>query len=382
MFSSNNTYFKLGALFGGAMVSATAVIVIRDVAWYFFDKNTHNQTKTTQICYDWFEHYIPNTDNRQIDYSEGLFDFEKPEMTLEEATTRKYEHIFNQLNLQPGMRLLDAGCGSGVWLEFCQKRGVLATGLTLSPEQAKKCRSKGLDVRVCDYRILNQDFLGKFDAVTALGSSEHVCSSRGSRSGENMARLRTIDTFTNVWSLFNSYLKDNGKLYVTTLTINDVRQSKSLMLDSLKWWVLDKHYGGMYPRWGDIRDKIVPQIGMELTDCQDKTKDYHWSSMVEPRHFGNFKIYWRENTLDKLLNIFTDLLFNPLHFPFHWAYYNMNVWMWHLGGVQNEPLSDEQIKNSPAQLKYFMLSKSKSQDEESSTRPETAVVAMKFSKVV
>jgi len=222
--------FFTGRCLGALFLASAATMLVRDLAWYRFNLPTRNQTRTTKNCYDWFEHYIPKPKTpvevkefENIDYSEGLFDFSKPSMTLQEATLNKYEYIFDQLGLKPGMVLLDAGCGSGVWMDFCRAKGVRAIGLTLSPEQAKVVKAKGLEVEVRDFRVENPAFIGKFDRISALGSTEHVCSSMGAFA-KGAARDRSVKTLTEAWGLFQRYLKPDGKIFVTVLTINDEAQ--------------------------------------------------------------------------------------------------------------------------------------------------------------
>lgn len=349
---SKPMYFT-GRLIGLSFITAAFGILARDIGWYFLNLPTRDQTKTTQRCYDWFEHYLPSTKGESIDYSEGIFDFKKqPPMTLQEATRNKYDYIFNKLELKPGMQLLDAGCGDGVWLDYCRSKGVKAIGLTLSPEQAKAVREKGLDVDVQDYRVENPAFLGKFDRITALGSTEHVCSSMGVFAND-AARKRSIQTLSETWGLLKRYLKPDGKIFITTLTFNEPI-TWSLM-DRFQAYVLDQHYGGYYPRISDIQNKIAPAAGLAVTDVQDQTASYHWSSMVEPKHFGYFKINWGENTYDKVTYIFKSLVKSPLQFPFHWLYQALDTWMWQFGGPQKTPLTDEQVKKAHMRLKYFLL---------------------------
>ena len=58
--------------------------------------------------------------------------------TLEEAQANKHELVANKLDLQPGMRLLDIGCGwGGMVLHAAQHHGVRAVGVTLSRPQAE-----------------------------------------------------------------------------------------------------------------------------------------------------------------------------------------------------------------------------------------------------
>jgi cyclopropane-fatty-acyl-phospholipid synthase len=104
--------------------------------------------------------------------------------TLDDAQEAKYEHICRKLGLQPGMRLLDVGCGwGGMVLHAAREYGVEAVGITLSPPQralaARRVEAAGLggkvEVRVQDYRELGDE---RFDAISSIGMFEHVGSDR------------------------------------------------------------------------------------------------------------------------------------------------------------------------------------------------------------
>ena len=340
------------------------VIGACDIAEYRFDipNPISSQTTRTSRCYDWFEQYLEKNYDRNKDYSEGLFgktdsynEKDYFETNLEAATERKYEYIFNKLDLKPGMKLLDAGCGTGKWMKYVRDRGVDVVGMTLSEEQAKVVREKGLDVRVQDYRVRNTSFLDSFDRITALGSSEHVCSSRGTlKEKGNVAAKRCNQTRIETWKLFNEYLKPSGKLYVTVLIRN--KGKKNSLGDWAQSYVLERHYGGYYSKLDDIVEKVVPETGFTLTDLQDKTRDYHWSSVSDKDHFGHWTIKWNEDMANKVSYIFKGLVTDP-YLPHHWMYYFMDTWMWQFGGYQDTPLTDEQVQNAPIQLKYFMLEK-------------------------
>ncbi|MGH2904199.1 MAG: class I SAM-dependent methyltransferase [Solirubrobacteraceae bacterium] len=106
--------------------------------------------------------------------------YSKGAQTLEQAQLAKLELIAAKLELQPGMRLLDVGCGWGSFaIHAARHHGVSVTGVTLSPSQAELAREKvaqaGLgeqvEIRVADYRELPG---GSFDAIVSIGMSEHV----------------------------------------------------------------------------------------------------------------------------------------------------------------------------------------------------------------
>ena len=99
---------------------------------------------------------------------------------LETAQATKYELVCRKLGLEPGMRLLDVGCGwGGMAIHAAQHHGVHAVGVTLSRRQAEWARravhEAGLDdrveIRVQDYRDVHD---GPFDAVSSIGMFEHV----------------------------------------------------------------------------------------------------------------------------------------------------------------------------------------------------------------
>ena len=100
--------------------------------------------------------------------------------TLEEAQREKFDLVARKLDLKPGQRLLDVGCGwGGMVRHAAQEYGVRALGVTLSAQQASWGKEAidrdGLgdlaEVRHLDYRdVLESDF----DAVSSIGLTEHV----------------------------------------------------------------------------------------------------------------------------------------------------------------------------------------------------------------
>src|SRR5262245_7677503 len=99
----------------------------------------------------------------------------KEAQTLEQAQEAKLDLVCRKLRLEPGMRVLDIGCGWGGAAQFAAERyGVKVTGVTVSRNQAMaaSARCKGLPVKILlqDYRSLT----GRFDRIWSLGMFEHV----------------------------------------------------------------------------------------------------------------------------------------------------------------------------------------------------------------
>jgi cyclopropane-fatty-acyl-phospholipid synthase len=100
--------------------------------------------------------------------------------SLESAQERKLELICRKLDLRPGERLLDIGCGWGsLVMHAVERHGVSALGVTLSEPQAELARRRieaaGLadraEVRVLDYREIEER---PFDKIASVGMYEHV----------------------------------------------------------------------------------------------------------------------------------------------------------------------------------------------------------------
>jgi cyclopropane-fatty-acyl-phospholipid synthase len=100
--------------------------------------------------------------------------------TLEEAQDYKHDLVARKLGLQPGMRLLDVGCGWGGMVRHAAREyGVKALGVTLSAQQAawaqRAIEDAGLsglaEVRHLDYRDVPET---GFDAISSIGLTEHI----------------------------------------------------------------------------------------------------------------------------------------------------------------------------------------------------------------
>lgn len=106
--------------------------------------------------------------------------FESETTSLEDAQWAKHELVCNKLGLEPGMQLLDIGCGWGsMVMHAATVHGVDAVGVTLSEQQATLARERvaaaglesKIEIRILDYRDLGDE---TFDAISSIGMLEHV----------------------------------------------------------------------------------------------------------------------------------------------------------------------------------------------------------------
>ena len=99
--------------------------------------------------------------------------------SLDEAQESKMDLICRKLNLQPGMRVLDIGCGWGGLAAYAARRyGADVVGITVSREQVKlarqRCEGLPVTIELKDYRNMT----GTFDRIVSVGMFEHVGAAR------------------------------------------------------------------------------------------------------------------------------------------------------------------------------------------------------------
>ena len=135
-----------------------------------------------QHHYDVSNSFYSNILGPTMVYSCAIFNTEQS--SLEEAQVEKIDLICRKLDLKPGMKLLDVGCGWGTLIIHAAKEyGVKAVGVTLSKNQvllgqeriSKSNLENQLEIRLQDYREVPED---DFDAISSIGMSEHVGDSK------------------------------------------------------------------------------------------------------------------------------------------------------------------------------------------------------------
>jgi cyclopropane-fatty-acyl-phospholipid synthase len=121
--------------------------------------------------------------------------FRTPHDDLADAQARKHELVSRKLGLEPGMRLLDVGCGWGSMLiHAARHHGIQGVGVTISRAQAelaaKRVAEAGLtelvQIRLQDYRDVDD---GPFDAISSIGMFEHVGRAQMPRYDRNLHAL-------------------------------------------------------------------------------------------------------------------------------------------------------------------------------------------------
>jgi cyclopropane-fatty-acyl-phospholipid synthase len=194
--------------------------------------------------------------------------FTSPDDTLEEAQAHKKAHIARKLALEPGMRVLDIGCGwGGMALTLARDHGARVLGITLSEEQLAVARQRAkeerledrVDFRLADYR----DLTGSFDRIVSVGMFEHV-------------GLPYYDTY---FGKIRDLLTADGVALIHTIGISDAPSGTN------PWIAKYIFPGGYVPSLSEVVASIERQ-GVWMTDIEILRLHYaetlrHWRERFE-----------------------------------------------------------------------------------------------------
>lgn len=189
--------------------------------------------------------------------------FSDPDMSLEDAQIAKKAHIAAKLRLQPGMRVLDIGCGwGGMALTLARDYGVSVVGVTLSREQhavaTQRAKEAGLsdrvDFRLTDYRNLNEHFdrivsVGMFEHVGVPHYREYFRHVRKLMGDDGVALIHTIGRasppgYTNGW--ITKYIFPGGYVPAMSEMMTAVEKEDLYALDVEVWRL---HYAETLKHW-------------------------------------------------------------------------------------------------------------------------------------
>jgi SAM-dependent methyltransferase len=345
----NNLYYAIPIII--------IIFILHEILWYVGHISIFkDESETTENFYSWMNTYCKEvvannrltvesaTSETSSDISESLFD-NKWNISNAESYKIKYDTYFEYLKLEPGMKILDIGCGNGQWLHYCKSRGVDGVGITISSSQAALCKKNGLNVIQGD---VNKGILkkinGKFDAVSAIGPVEHFSSVSSSEETWN----KTLQTYyDDVMNLIDTNSK--SKRYLNSYMTTNAKYSK---YRTLEWYyhayLLCSSYGYGCYNSDDNMDKIYStrnlQKGIEskIIEKRDYTEDYRWIVVRNKNSWGyvNYKFETGEQVLRFIQDVFTDAGW--------WArflYGASDSWLWQFGGTS--PVPNPEVTDTP-----------------------------------
>lgn len=185
---------------------------------------------------------------------------------LDAAQEAKLELVCRKLQLEPGMRVLDIGCGWGSFMGYAAEHyGVSCVGVTISQEQAdwakKRYAHLPLEFRLQDYREIHE----QFDRIVSIGMFEHV----GRKNHRTYAKVA------------HRCLKDDGLFLLHTIGKNERHSIPD------PW--IDKYIfpNGDLPSIGQIGDAVDGLFVVE--DLHNFGADYDKTLMA---WHANFNAAW------------------------------------------------------------------------------------------
>tara|TARA_Y100000590_G_scaffold445440_1_gene577579 strand:- start:2267 stop:3463 length:1197 start_codon:yes stop_codon:yes gene_type:complete len=193
-------------------------------------------------------------DKKHRQYSCAYFTNENE--SLEDAQQNKINHIIKKLNLKPGHKVLDIGCGwGGMAFEIARQSQCEVTGISLSENQIKYCNNKAKELNMdnqvrfelCDYRSVKD----KFDRIVSVGAFEHF--------GKKFYK-----TFFNK---IKNIMTDDGICLLHTIGSVD---SPGPIQPFIQKYIFP---GGIIPSLSDMIEPIE-KTGLVLSDCETLIHHY------------------------------------------------------------------------------------------------------------
>ncbi|MFO7725032.1 MAG: cyclopropane fatty acyl phospholipid synthase [Oceanipulchritudo sp.] len=230
--------------------------------------------------------------------------------TLEEAQRDKMELVCRKLCLEPGMTILDIGCGWGSFCKYAaETHGAKVVGLTISKEQAEKardlCSGLPVEIKLQDYRT----FSGRFDRIVSIGMFEHVGpknyatfmeQARSCLEPEGLFLLHTIGSnisYTNSRSWITRYIFPNG--HIPSLAQVGTSTERRFVVEDLHNFGVNYDYtlmsweANFRKSWDDIKgqssrynDRFYRMWRFYLLSCAGAFRARHlqlWQFVLSPR---------------------------------------------------------------------------------------------------
>ena len=209
--------------------------------------------------------------------------FERDDMTLEEAQLAKIDLSLGKLGLQPGMTLLDVGCGWGATLRRAIERyDVNVIGLTLSKNQAAHAQKSldELDSPRSKQVLLEgwEQFHEPVDRIVSIGAFEHF----------------GFDRYDPFFTMAHGVLPHNGVMLLHTIiqASDDEIKQRGLPLTMkivrfVKFIMEEIFPGGRLPKVARVEEHAT-KAGFNVTQVQSLRFHYartldHWATALASR---------------------------------------------------------------------------------------------------
>lgn len=242
-------------------------------------KNTRPNDENVQAHYDisneFFALFVDPTRTYSCAY------FEREGMTLQEAQVAKIDLALDKLGLQPGMTLLDIGCGWGSTMKRAiEKYDVNVVGLTISKNQHAYCQQllDQIDTNRSHRVLLNDwcEFTEPVDRIITIEALEHF----------------GFDRYDDFFKLVYEALPDDGVMLLHSITGLHVKQviARGIpltmgMAKFMRFIVTDIFPGGRLPTIETVEEHAA-KVGFKVTRIQSMQADFaktldFWAEALE-----------------------------------------------------------------------------------------------------
>lgn len=242
------------------------------VHWVFHDNNRRGSRRNILAHYDLGNDFYKLWLDGSMSYSAALFEGNL-DRSLSEAQSAKYDRMLDQLEIKPGQRLLEIGCGWGELAIRAARRGLHVTGITLSDAQlawaTERVQREGLadriDLSICDYR----DVQGQFDHIISIEMFEAV----------------GLRHWPGYFSVVRDRLKPGGRAVIQTIDIADEHFEAYVRgTDFIQQFIFP---GGMLPSPSKF-ESLASQANLQVADQFSFGLDYaetlaRWSHDFDAR---------------------------------------------------------------------------------------------------
>jgi cyclopropane fatty-acyl-phospholipid synthase-like methyltransferase len=312
------------------------ILLADDVAYFAFGISLFDTEIAIQRGYQFGDVFLNNISGDGRDLGFNFYDGDLTK-TREQAQQDKWDFVFDKLQLKPGDRLLDIGCGYGDWLNYARSKGVEVMGVNLSPDQAKYAQEHyNLNILNINWKdipndpALREQLMGQFDAVTFMDTIEHYVPSLYRHDKEKINRI-----YSDMFEMAHGLLKPNSHSQRVFISCLHMIRGQQGIADSFACYLQTRFHSGYYPSQDDGLTKNATPYFTEL-ERFDRTEDYRLTSVLDSDHFGSPKIEW---TLRRILSIPVLFLLDPHHIH-KWMEIKTDAWMWHFGKDAFNPKYD------------------------------------------
>ena len=188
--------------------------------------------------------------------------FARDDYTLEDAQIAKMDHICRKLRIQPGDRVVEAGCGwGGLARHMALYYGARVTAYNISTEQIRYARERadreGFRDRVEYFEDDYRNIKGEFDVFVSVGMLEHV----------------GVEAYPGLGKVIDDHLAENGRALIHSIGRNKPRPMNS--------WIEKRIFPGAYPPALSEMMSIFEPVDLSVLDVENLRLHYartleHW----------------------------------------------------------------------------------------------------------